>query len=336
VQVQRVDADADWLPRLIAARPAALILEAALAVRRGWEILSVLKRQPATARLPVLMYALDPRDGRGSLLELDYLLKPLDPEQLAHALELPRAWDDQPSGARTILVVDDDPDTLALHARLIRQQLPECRIVQARNGREALALMEQTRPNLVLLDLMMPELDGFGVLEAMRGREATRDVPVVVLTAQMLAEEDIARLNAGVAAILGKGLFSSDEILGHIQAALARQRKLGAAMQQVVRRAVAIIHAHYAEPITRDQLAAQLGVSGDHLTASFRQEMGITPIAYINRYRISRARVLLEQSSRSITDVALSVGFTDSANFSRAFHREAGMTPNAYRRAKQR
>jgi transcriptional regulator GlxA family with amidase domain len=107
-------------------------------------------------------------------------------------------------------------------------------------------------------------------------------------------------------------------------------------MQQVVRRAAAFIHMHYAEPITREQLAAHVGVSGDHLTTSFRQEMGVTPIAYLNRYRINRARMLLEESSRSITDVALSVGFSDLANFSRTFHREVGMTPNAYRHAKRR
>jgi transcriptional regulator GlxA family with amidase domain len=107
-------------------------------------------------------------------------------------------------------------------------------------------------------------------------------------------------------------------------------------MQQVVRRAMAFFHAHYAEPVTRDQVALQLGVSADHLTASFRQELGVTPMAYLNRYRISRARALLETTSRSVTEVALAVGFTDLAHFSRTFHREVGVTPNAYRRASQR
>jgi signal transduction histidine kinase/DNA-binding response OmpR family regulator/ABC-type sugar transport system substrate-binding protein len=335
VRVQHIDADADWLPRLIAAPPGAVILDEPLATRRGWEILGVLKRHPATAQLPVLMYALDPHDDRGALLELNYLLKPLDPEQLAYALGQQRGWDDQPP-AKTILVVDDDPDTLALHTRMIRQQLAECRVLQAHNGREALALMGQTRPNLVLLDLMMPELDGFGVLEAMRARESTIDVPVVVLTARTLIEDDIARLNAGVAALLTKGLFSADEILGHIESALAHQRRLSYATQQIVRRAVAFIHAHYADAITRDQIAAHTGISADYMTACFHQEMGVTPIAYLNRYRISRARALLEEGRRSIIEIAMDVGFADLANFSRSFHREVGMTPNAYRRAKQR
>jgi len=336
VQVQRIDAQSDWLPRLVAAPPGALILDEPLATRRGWEILAVLKRHPATAQLPVLMYAFDPHDDRGGLLELEYLLKPLDREQLAHALEQQRVWDDQAPGARTILLVDDDLDTLALHARLIQEQLAECRVLQAHNGREALALIEQIRPNLVLLDLMMPELDGFGVLEAMQARESTREVPVVVLTAWALSEEDMARLNAGVAAILGKGLFSANEVVGHIASALEHHHKLKNATRLLARRAVAFIQAHYADSITRDQIADHIGVSPDYLTASFRREMAVTPIAYLNRYRISRARMLLETSQHSITDIALDVGFTDLANFSRAFHREVGMTPNAYRRAKQR
>jgi signal transduction histidine kinase/AraC-like DNA-binding protein len=336
VQVQRIDADADWLSQLIAAPPGLLILDEPLATRCAWEILSVLKRHPATALLPVLMYALDPQDDRGALLELDYVRKPLDPAQLALALERQSVLDGQPPGARTILLVDDDPDTLALHTRLIRQQLSECRVLQARDGREALAVMDQVRPDLVLLDLMMPKLDGFGVLEAMRARASTRDVRVVVLTARILTEDDIARLNAGVAAILSKGLFSTDEILQHIEAALAQQRRLGRATQLLVRQAVAFIHTHAAESLTRDQIAAHIGVSADHLTACFRQEMGVPPIVYLNRYRVSRARALLEASIHSVTEIALAVGFSDPAHFSRVFHREVGMTPNAYRRAHQR
>lgn len=336
VQTQRIDPSIKWLSRLVELHPNMLILDEALATQHGWETLSELKRHPATTSLPILMYALDSGGDRGSLLEMDYLMQPLDPEQLSHALVWQRGWDTQPAGTKTILVVDDDPDTLALHTRLVRQQLPESQVIQARNGREALAVMQQTRPNLVLLDLTMPELDGFGVLEAMRARADLRDVPVVVLTAQILTDDNIARLNAGVAAILSKGLFSSDEILEHLQAALTHQRKLGSTMQQVVRRTVAYIHTHYAEVLTREHLAAQVGVSGDHLTASFRQEMGITPITYLNRYRISRARLMLEESNRSITDVALSVGFSDLGHFSRTFHREVGVSPNTYRRTHQR
>lgn len=332
VEIQRIEVDSDWLPLLVAAPPVTVVLDEPVATRRGWEILATLKRHPATAHLPMLMYALNPQNERGALLELDYLVKPLDPEQLAQVLVQQPVGDNLLPSGKTILVVDDDPDMLTLHTRIIRQILPESRILQARNGREALVQMEQARPHLVLLDLMMPQLDGFGVLEAMRLDESTMDIPVVVLTSQTLSEDDIERLNVGVAAILSKGLYRADEILQRIEAVLAHQRRLGSPTQQIVRRAVAFIHTHYADAITRDQLAVYLGVSPDHLTASFRDEMGLTPIAYLNRYRISRAQTLLKESTRSITAIALAVGFNDPANFSRTFHRETGMTANAYRR----
>jgi YesN/AraC family two-component response regulator len=281
------------------------------------------------------MYSLDSSHDNGTLLALDYLLKPLDIEQLVTALERQRDYHDRPPDDRTILVVDDNPDILAMHTRLIKQQMPECRLVQARNGVEALAIMSEQRPNLVLLDLMMPEMDGFHVLEAMREQESLVDVPVVVLTARLLTEDDMTRLNAGVAAILSKGLFGTDEILARIESTLAHERRLGLASQQIVRRAVAFIHTHYDEPMTRDQIATHVGFSPDHLTACFRQEMGVTPISYLNRYRISRARTLLTESTRSVTDITVAVGFSDVANFSRAFRREVGVSPKAYRRDRQ-
>ncbi|GAB4445605.1 MAG: substrate-binding domain-containing protein [Chloroflexi bacterium OHK40] len=336
VDVQPVDADSDWLPRLISMPPSAIILDEPLATRRGWELLGVLKGHRTTAHLPVLIYTIDPQQEQGTLLELNYLLKPLDPEDLARALLQQGLGDSQPAGAPTFLVVDDNPDTVAIHTRLLHQQRPGCHVLQASNGREALTLLRCHQPDLVLLDLMMPELDGFGVLEAMRSQHATTNVPVIVLTSRTLTDVDVRRLNAGVAAVLSKNLFSAGEILAHIEKALTQQRRVSSAMQQVVRRALAFIHTHYAEPLTRDQLALYLSVSADHLTASFRQEMGIPPIVYLNRYRIHQARILLETTARSVTEVALTVGFTDLAHFSRTFHREVGLTPNAYRRSNQR
>jgi YesN/AraC family two-component response regulator len=215
-----------------------------------------------------------------------------------------------------VLVVDDDPGILNLHTRLLQEQ-GQYRVLQARNGREALALLAQTRPALVLLDLLMPELDGFGVLEAMRSMEQTRDVPVVVLTAQSLTEADMERLNRGVAAILSKGLFSTHEILGHIDAALARTHKLGSATQRLVRKALAYIHEHYAEPLSRAQIAQYVGIAEDYLTDCFHQELGVPPMTYLTRYRIKQARALLEAEAKSKTHVALAVGFVDRSSLSR-------------------
>ena len=144
----------------------------------------------------------------GAVLELDYLTKPIELAELTRALD--QHWlaaVDRP--ARTFLVVDDDPDTLEMHARIVQAHSSSNRVLRPRNGREALEILQRTAVDLVLLDLMMPELDGFGVLEAMRERESTRDIPVIVVTGQVLTEAEMARLNQGVATVLSKGVVWS-------------------------------------------------------------------------------------------------------------------------------
>jgi AraC-like DNA-binding protein len=96
---------------------------------------------------------------------------------------------------------------------------------------------------------------------------------------------------------------------------------------------MAYIHGHYAEPISRTDLARHVALSADYLTACFRKELGVTPIAYLNRYRVHQARQLLADTSKSVTEIALEVGFSDSGYFSRVFRREVGRSPEAYREA---
>ena len=101
----------------------------------------------------------------------------------------------------------------------------------------------------------------------------------------------MARLQQGVAAVLEQGALHPDEVLAQVEAALARGRKrLGSEAQRVVRLAMAYIHEHYTEPISREELAGTSGVSERYLTRCFHQETGLTPIAYLNRYRIQQAR----------------------------------------------
>jgi AraC-like DNA-binding protein len=95
-------------------------------------------------------------------------------------------------------------------------------------------------------------------------------------------------------------------------------------------KAVVYIHSHYAEPITRRDVADFVGLSERHLTRCFRQEMGITPITYLNRYRINQAKVLLGAGKKGITEVALDVGFSSSGYFTRVFRQEVGVAPSAF------
>ncbi len=324
----QIDESSDWISLLLNAAPGAIVLDASLAPSFGWEIIKVLKENPVTQDVPVLFYSLQKK--RGSILELDYLTKPVGSPALMRVLARQGMDNDSSAAGKTILLVDDEPAILEMHARIIQTKFPACRVLRANNGREALDAIRHELPNLVLLDLMMPELDGFGVLNAMRLDQITRNMPVVILTGQVLTEEDIARLNQGVAAILQKGIFSIEETMAHVEAALARTSKLGSEMQRIVRKAISYIHKHYAESFSRQDMARQLGVSERYLTRCFHKEMSITPVEYLNRYRLKEAKTMLEGGA-NVTETALAVGFSSVSYFTRLFEKEVGVSPSAYR-----
>ena len=231
-----------------------------------------------------------------------------------------------------ILLVDDEPEILATHMWLLRSQFPDSCILQAANGRQALLLMAETRPDLVLLDLMMPEMNGFEVIAAMQEQPHLSDVPVVVLTAKTLTDQALAQLNQGVVTVLSKGMFSAQETLHHLEAALRRSTMANPETRKLVRRAMAYIHEHYMEPIARKEIAAYVNLSARHLDRCFSDEIGITPMVYLNRFRLRHARRLLQSTTLSISEIAAAVGFSDSSYFCRVFRRDLGMAPSDYRR----
>ena len=328
--------DTNWREAVLSSRPDAILLDSGLAVRLGWEILKALKENPDTLDLPVIFYSLSEKDRSGALLEFDYLTKPVNSNSLVKALQAQHIFSDSasPENSRTILIVDDEKETLELHARMVQAQLPHCRVVLARSGREALKLLQQPSPDLVLLDLMMPEMDGFAVIEAMRRDESTRKIPVIVLTGQALDAQDMQRLNAKVSAVLGKGIYSQTELLAHVTEILQRRRKTGSESLRVTLKAMAYIHLNYACQISRKDIAEHVGLSERHLTRCFNLELGITPMTYLNRYRVKQARQLLEGGQTSIAQIAEQVGFSSGEYFSRVFREEVGISPREYEQGK--
>jgi signal transduction histidine kinase/AraC-like DNA-binding protein len=309
--------------------PAAILIDAHLVRNDGWQILKNLRDDAQIAGVPILLYSLPSEGHEGSLLELELGGKPLSGPLFEQILS--RSMDVQ-RPPQTILIVDDNPDILDLHSRIVRQALPGCLINTASNGRLAIQSLAHTRPDLVLLDLMMPEIDGFGVLETMRANETTRTIPVIVLTARALNETDMERLSHGVISVLEKGVFGAAETLTHISSAITRTGRAGTAAQRLVRRAIAYIHENYTETLTREQMATHLAVSENYLTNCFQKEMGISPLTFLNRFRIKEACKLLGEGNQTITEVAFAVGFNDLTYFARVFHRETGVSPSEYRR----
>jgi AraC-like DNA-binding protein len=332
-EVLSLDRTAGWSSRWLVSPPGAVILERGMASEQGWEFLKVLRENPLTQHIPVLFYSLEEERGSGSLLDLDYLTKPMNMAELARALERQGLKPDEGQDSKAILIVDDEPGVLEMHARIVEMWSPKCRVWKARNGLEAVEMIRKKRPDLILLDLMMPELDGFGVLEMMQSDKISRDIPVIVLTGQALTQADMARLNRGVTNVLNKGLFSLEETLTHMEAALARNKHLGSETQRLVRKAMAYIHEHYAEPISLKDVARSGGISKEYLARSFHQETGVTLVTYLNRYRIGQAKARLEVGEKNLTEIALEVGFSSGPYFSRVFRQEVGMSPSEYRQA---
>ena len=125
-------------------------------------------------------------------------------------------------------------------------------------------------------------------------------------------------------------MFSAEETITHLVNALAFKRKPGSETQRIALKAMAYIHTHYTEPISRSDVASHVGLSERHLTRCFHQEVGMTPITYLNRYRVKQAKALLDNGEKGITEIAVEVGFSSSSYFTRVFREEVGVSPRAY------
>jgi CheY-like chemotaxis protein len=176
----------------------------------GWHVLHRLRAQPATRCIPVVV--ISSQDERGMAATLgatDYLIKPIDRAELLAVIDRFGARD-----TRDVLVVDDDPAILDLMSRLIGAD--GYRIRLARDGRDALDQIGQLRPGVIVLDLMMPNVDGFAVLEAVRTNEETRNLPIIVVTALDLTPEQFSWLRERTSIVLQKSALRSDLLLTEI------------------------------------------------------------------------------------------------------------------------
>jgi CheY-like chemotaxis protein len=180
-------------------------------------VLSALKADAALRRVPVVMMTIvDDRSLGFALGATDYLVKPVDREQLLDAV---RRACPEPAAAR-VLVVEDDPSTRELLVRTLERE--GWGVQEAGNGRVALEHLAASPPDVVLLDLVMPEMNGFELLEVMRADDHLRDLPVVVVTSRDLSEEERQRLRGGAERILRKGSHPREELVAEIRRLLER------------------------------------------------------------------------------------------------------------------
>ncbi len=247
----------------------------------------------------------------------------------------------------TILVIDDEPDNLRLALELLREHGLE--VLSARDGPAGLHIAGHLRPDLILLDIGMPGLDGFQVCRRLKAAPATRDCPVIFLTALGTIKDKARGFAAGGVDYVTKP-FDARELLLRITSHLRLARRLvelqdrlldygppvppdpGSARPtrplELLLRARDTLLANLTDPPDLATLARHCGTNRTSLQRLFKEYLGMTVFGYLREQRLQRARCLLEQG-HSIGAAAAAVGYFDRRDLTRAFKQRFGVGPNA-------
>ncbi|BBI32634.1 response regulator [Cohnella abietis] len=201
-------------------RPQVICLDILMPSMDGWTVLSAIKNDPELQDIPVVIWSMTNDNHLGYALGAsEFLTKPISREQLIHVMDrfVSKRTD------HTVLVIEDDAATSELMARLLQKEGYE--VTQAQSGRIALDFMTRVTPKMILLDLMMPEMDGFQFVAEVRKQEAWSDIPIVVVTAKTITAEDRLKLNGYVKGVIQKGSFEHKSLLDEIRRYVVVERQ---------------------------------------------------------------------------------------------------------------
>ncbi len=247
----------------------------------------------------------------------------------------------------SLLICDDAPDAIA--AMLSGQGGQTIDIQVAREGREALEKSRAGRPDLILLDVAVPGLEGFSVCAHLKAHPLTREIPVIFLTGSNALADKLRGFAVGGVDYITKP-FHPAEVLARVQVHLhARQQ-----MRQVMRianlravnfdpaddplekkfqRALILLEESLTSPLGLAELARKVGIDERKLTELFRQRVGVTVFDYVSERRLECSCHLLDGSSLQVRQIADQLGYKNPGDLTRAFRRHFGITPREYRRA---
>jgi signal transduction histidine kinase/CheY-like chemotaxis protein len=184
----------------------------------GWEFLAKAKDYPETAKLPIVIISIVADSNRGLSLGASAILqKPISNQALCdalHSLGLRNSGDKR----LTVLIVDDDPHSVEIVAGYLHQA--GCTAIRAYGGKEGIAAATQFQPDLIVLDLMMPDMSGFEVVEALKNDARTARIPILVLTAKQITQSDRDILNGHVMQIIEKAEFNHGRFIGEVRRVL--------------------------------------------------------------------------------------------------------------------
>jgi signal transduction histidine kinase/DNA-binding response OmpR family regulator len=211
----------EGLSKARALQPASIILDIMLPKVDGWEFLARIKADPETQNIPVIIVSVVDQPGKGFALgAADYLIKPVSREKLTAALRSVRIPTRLRGSAAKVLAIDDDAMTL----ELIRATLEAegYRVLRAAGGEEGVAVAKAELPALIILDLLMPDVDGFGVVDQLRDDSATREIPIVILTNMNLTPREKEQLNGRISYMARKGDFNRTTFVGLVNRLLTK------------------------------------------------------------------------------------------------------------------
>lgn len=240
-----------------------------------------------------------------------------------------------------ILLVDDKPEELRWLNQLLQ---PDFRLALAHSGQAGLQRAQALQPDLVLLDIGLPDMDGYALCRLLKADPLTCATPVLFLSAHNSPERRIQGLALGAVDFISKP-FYPEEVLARVRvhlrlAAQIRQPTVDESAatapvrnpdELLVQAAAQYIRAHLSETPSVAQIARQVGLHEKRLLALFREHLGQTISGFIRDERVSTGQRLLADTAMSVQEIAFTVGFGNPGNFATSFRERTGMSPQAYR-----
>ncbi|MEM9830392.1 MAG: two-component regulator propeller domain-containing protein [Bacteroidota bacterium] len=243
-----------------------------------------------------------------------------------------------------VLVIEDNADVRAF----IRETLqPNYRLLEAANGKIGLQQAEETIPDLIISDVMMPEMDGVTLCQQLKTDERTSHVPVILLTAKAIGSDKIVGLETGADDYMIKP-FRSDELIARINNLIETRRKLRerysqtvtlqpsdvaitSVDQQFLERMKTIVESHMADATFGvEAFSEEAGLSRVQLFRKLKALTDLSPSEFIKNMRLKRAADLLRLKGGTIGEIAFRVGFQDPSYFTKTFQKQYGQTPSDY------
>ncbi len=279
------------------------------------------------------------KEGKGSAFTVTIILKDKeDNTAIKSAVYVP-----SDENAYQILLVEDDKDILEFNTGYLEQN--NFKVLKAKNGKEAIELLEKTLPDLIISDLMMPELDGIGLLRSLKSNPQCDHIPVIILSAKAAAESRMEALKQGAQGYLVKP-FLPDELLTTVinQLDILRKRKTEfkeliaqpekkaeekfTGTEPYTQKLFALIFKQLDDPeLSVEKLADQMATNRSHFQRKVKTITGLSPSEIIRTIRLEKANELLLNKNGNITEIAYQTGFSSQSYFTKCYTQHFGISP---------